>query len=543
VAALATFSRLEMLKPIDRTRAILGNTVVLTLGQVSGIAVSILLTPYIVHTLGIERYGLWAFLSSVVAFAGLLQFGIGKGSVRFIAFYSERNELDIVRRIVSYVVLSHVVAGVILIPIAWLTARAIVPHLHISRTLAPTAETLFPLIFAYSFFAGAVRPLGMLLIGLERMWMTSAVALLSQLVYAAGVVALLSHGLGLYGLVVATFMQIAFQGLACYLIGRHLIGRVLGNPFRLGRAVLKEMLKFGSWIQVNSVAGLVNSQTDAIVIGSWVNVESVGLYAIGNRIAQLVRMIPLTLLPPLLPAVAGIHAQGDDERIARTVLQGSRFVGLLTIGMSGFVLATAPLIMTVWLGQSYPHVVAITVLLVVAYAVNNLTGVGTTVISAVGRPRYESEYAVLGMVLNIAATVALAPFFGLYGILGGTVIGVGLCSVYFLWRFHRIMRLPLWEYLGTWLWRVVGSAVLAGFALFVLRSALPSAIDGNRGVGLLALVGLGLVYTAVLLVCLRAFKFFQTRDLATLRRVLPSRLQGLARLAPVEFLFRGTPHL
>jgi O-antigen/teichoic acid export membrane protein len=526
-----------MLKPTDRTRGILGNTGVLALAQVSGLLVSLLLTPYIVHALGIERYGLWAFLSSIVAFASLLQFGIGKGSVRFIAFHSERGELEVVRRIVSYGVLSHVAAGLVLSPLAWLAAKALLPHLHISRDLLSTAEALFPLVVAYFFFAGAVRPLGMLLIGLERLWMTSVVTLVSQLFYGAAVVALLSQGTGLYGLLAATALQTTFQGVVFYAIGKRLIERVLGNPFALDRNLVKEMLKFGGWVQVSSMAGLVNTQTDAIVIGSWVNVESVGLYAIGARIAQLMRVIPLTLLSPLLPAAAGIHAQGDARRLGRTVLQANRFVGLLTLAMAGFVLATGPLIMTVWLGRSYPHVVTITALMVVAYLVNNLTGVGTTVVSAIGRPRYESEYAVLGMVLNIAATLALAPFFGLFGILGGTVFGVVLCSMYFLWRFHRLMGFSLWRHLGSWLWRVVAATVVAAAVIFALRSAIPDDVLRDRGEGALMLLGLGLVYTALMLAGLRVFRFFEARDLAIVRRILPTRLQPLASSPAAEFLF------
>jgi O-antigen/teichoic acid export membrane protein len=36
----------------------LGNTAVLALAQISGILVALLLTSYIVHTLGLESYGL-----------------------------------------------------------------------------------------------------------------------------------------------------------------------------------------------------------------------------------------------------------------------------------------------------------------------------------------------------------------------------------------------------------------------------------------------------------------------------------------------------
>jgi O-antigen/teichoic acid export membrane protein len=525
------------LKPADRTRSVLGNTAVVGLGQVSTILVSLLLTPYILHTLGIERFGLWAFLGSIVAFAGLLQLGLGRGSIRFIAFYSERGELDVVRGIVSYGVLWHVAAGFALTPVAWVVGRALLPHLHISRELLSTGEALFPLIFAYVFFAGAVRPLASLLIGLERMWMTSITTLLSQLLYAAAVVVLLSQGAGLYGLLAGAALQTAFQATAYYLTCKRVVGRVFGNPFALDRGVLKEMLKFGGWQQTTGVAALVNRQTDGIVIGSWINVASVGLYDIGNRVAGLIRILPLTLLGPLFPATASIHAKGDEKRLARTVLQASRLLGLLTVGMAGFVLGTAPLIVIVWLGRAYPHVAWITIMLALAYVVNNLTGVGTTVVSAIGKPRYESEYAVLGAGLNIAATLALAPFFGLYGIIGGTVFGIVTCSLYFLWRFHRLMRFSLWEYLGTWLWRLTTATVLAVLVVYALRSALPASLTNARGVGAITLVVLAMIYGVSLLAFLRALRFFNARDLTVMQRVLPSRLHPLTKLTAVEFLF------
>ncbi len=110
-------------------------------------------------------------------------------------------------------------------------------------------------------------------------------------------------------------------------------------------------------------------------------------------------------------------------------------VGFLTVSLAGLIVASAPLIMSVWLGRTYPDVATIAILLTLTYAINNLTGVGTTIVSAIGKPRYEAEYSVAGVILNLAATVALAPFFGLYGILAGTMIrgnfSVGLVPLAF----------------------------------------------------------------------------------------------------------------
>ena len=521
----------------DRTRRVFGNAAVLAIAQVSGILVSLLLTPYILTKIGIENWGLWILIGSVLAYVGLLQLGLGRGTIRFIAFHAERDELEIVRRIVSYGVVWHLAVLVVLTPVAWLVAQFVLPHLSISSAMLGTVRNVFLLTFLYAFLGGTLRPLASLVIGLERMWLTSIATIGSQVVYAFGVVGLLRRGAGLYALPVASLLSLIVLGGAYYLTGRHLIGRVFGNPLALDRAVRRDLLRFGSWFQVTNLSRVVNNQTDSILIATFVNVRSVGYYGIGDKIAQLVRIVPLAMLPPLLPALTGIHAQGDEKRIARTVLNSSRMLGLLTIGATGFVLAATPLLMTVWLGRSYPNVATIAAMLVFAYALNNLTGVGTTTVAAVGIPRVESEYAVLGMTVNIGATLALAPFFGLYGVVGGTVIGIALCSVYFIWRFHRLMGLALWEYFGSWASRLFAATLLPTIAAYLVRSVLPASVGEHRGQGALALVGLAALYLVLLLCALRLFRFLEAHDLAVLRRILPARLQPIASLSAVEFLF------
>jgi O-antigen/teichoic acid export membrane protein len=522
---------------VDRTRGIVGGAFVLMLTQAGSIVVTLLLTPFMVSELGLERYGLWAFLNAVVAFAGLLEVGVGRGSIRFIAFYGERAEYDVVRRIVSYGALSRIGLGLVLCPLVWLLGQALLPHAGIPGSLVEEAETLLPLVLGYFFLTAATRLMAALVIAFERSWLVALITLASQFLYAGLVVLFLLEGLELYGLLIAVIVQSVIQGIACYVIGRRLIGPVFGNPFALERPVVVELLKFGGWTQLTNLSTLVNRQTDAVLIGSFIAIDTVGLYDLGNKIAQVARTLPLTLLGPLLPAASRIHAQRDRERIARTVLQGNRLLALVTFGIAGFFVAAASLIATVWLGRSHPHVATIAALLTVTFAVNNLSGVGTTIVAAIGLPRYESEYAIAGMVLNIAATVFLGSIYGLYGIIAGTVFGITTSSIYFIWRFHRLLELPIREYLFAWLWRLGTATLIASAATFGMRMALPDSLMDDRANGAVVLVLLALFYGGLMLAGLRAFRFLQRRDLETVQRILPGRLQNLTRLPAVEFLF------
>ena len=99
------------------------------------------------------------------------------------------------------------------------------------------------------------------------------------------------------------------------------------------------------------------------------------------------------------------------------------------------------------------------------------------------------------------------------------------------------MGFPLWDYLGAWLWRLAAATLAAALAVFALRSAVPDAVQRDRGEGALLLAALGLLYVMLMLAGLRLFRFLEARDLATLKRVLPVRLRPLATLPAVEFLF------
>jgi hypothetical protein len=46
-------------------------------------------------------------------------------------------------------------------------------------------------------------------------------------------------------------------------------------------------------------------------------------------------------------------------------------------------------------------------------------------------------------VLNVILTVSLAPWLGLWGVVGGTFLAVTLGSLAFNWRFLRLFELPL----------------------------------------------------------------------------------------------------
>jgi O-antigen/teichoic acid export membrane protein len=479
--------------------------------------------------LGLVQYGLWGFLGSVVSAAGVLDLGLGATFVRFIARYHARGETTVVARFVSLGALCYLGLGVILSPLALVFAPIIARHLHLRPALVATADHVFLLLFAYLFVSSSLAVLSALLTGTGDLWLASFAGLVGQVVYATVVVGLLLDDRGLYALVAASFAQTISTAVVCYLIARKRVGQVFANPVHLGGTFFREVLSFGAWMQVNNVSALINLETDGIVIGAAVTVSDVGLYTIANKAALSTRIVPLALLSALLPTASAAHAEGDDRLLHLLSIEGSRLLALVSLGLGGALVGLAPVILRTWLGRSYPHLEVVLSLLVAAYLVNNLTGVGTMIVQATGRPRLESEYAVLGTVLNIVATVALVGPLGLYGVVIGTVFGVSVSSAYFLWRFYQVSGIPLWGGLGSWLSRLIAAVGVSAAVMRLSIAVLPASIWSTRPRGALLLVVGIVLYFMLLLVGLRVSGFGATINTRALGKILPARVAALLR--------------
>src|SRR6267143_4396452 len=49
------------------------------------VAVTYLLTPFVLHRLGVQAYGTWALITSLTGYLGLLALGVPMASVRYLA--------------------------------------------------------------------------------------------------------------------------------------------------------------------------------------------------------------------------------------------------------------------------------------------------------------------------------------------------------------------------------------------------------------------------------------------------------------------------
>ena len=500
---------------------VMRNTAAGALGKLVTMVLGFAVTPTLLASLGQEQFGLYAIVMSLQGYFGVLDLGIGGALARFMIGSQERGDRLGVARITAFGVAFYAVMALLLAPAVYALAPVVIGWLRVRPALAGEGVAALWAVFALFIASAATGVISARLYAAHRMDLTTLSGVSANAVFIASVLIFVPRHPSIYTAMACSAAQLATGFLLNLVFLRRIrAGLLIGDPRRLPRALVRSLFSFGVWSQVNSVTAIVNLEADKLIIGRMLGTAQVAPYQVGNRYALLSRALPLQLLGALFPDVTARIARGlGPDEMEALYRQALRSLMLATLTVVGFLVAVTPMFLRAWIGRPLPGADAIAIALMLSYAVNNLTGVGTTIVRAEGRPEIETIYAVASAVLNIGATLVLTPIYGLWGVVGGTIFGNVVGSIGFMAIFHRRSRFPFGATVLSWLAPLVAGVALAALATAFLNHALADVPTPGGRLGRLALIGAtGPVYLAVLGVALGALRFWRPGDFDALSR-------------------------
>lgn len=424
-----------------------------------GFLFSFLLAPLMISRLGLDQFGVWAVTGALAAYAGLLDLGIGRSLIRFIATFDAEDNPRRVAECVGLGLLAVTLVGIV----AALVVAALAPLLSDALGVFDSADmrTIALCSVAIWSFNGYQTVFNAVGLGKQQMIPPNiATSIGFTINFAFSVTALLlSTDLVVYA------AANAVAGVLAVIPAFVLMRRLAPRPYwhRPSRPLVREVLGYSVKDQVGWIADLVNFETDKLVIAAVVGVRATAIYEIASRVVMGVRSAALMTISAMVPAAA-----------ARIVAEGHEVIGSMfrhyTLRSCGIAFplfaltsAVAPFLLVAWLGEAPGDSALLVPLLTLAFAFNISTGVGSTIALGAGHPGVVSVNAVLVAALNIILTVALAPLFDVWGVVAGTFLAMTLGSLLFIHRFIRLFGLA---------WRDFFDAVLPTGGL-ALALALP----------------------------------------------------------------------
>jgi O-antigen/teichoic acid export membrane protein len=445
----------------------------------------------------VERYGIWALLTSLVGYIGFLDLGVGGSYVRYIAEYYTQKDYSKVNQVVNTGFLFCLGLAFILIPLALFFTEPLLTFLKLDPSTYSEITFVFfwgVVIFSLSnatFVFGSVQS------GLQRMELTNIVAVILTIPYALGVILFLELGYGLKGLMVLIGIMWMIQTVVNFYIAKKILPQFSFNPFLFKGKMFAELLRFGIKLQISRLSQLVSFQVDKLLITYFLSVGMVTFYDLGAKITGSIRKLPLLLVSALVPASAEIFAKGDKEGLNKLYFRGSKYLFAVSTPLFFFIVVCSEMLVNVWMGPGYDIASSVIRILSFGYFFNLISRVASSIALGVGKPEFEMKYGILMSILNFSLSLILILKFGFYGVLVATAFSLTLGSLYFFHLFHGYAKEPLIN-LWHWIKKPLGGAFLASAILYLFNHLTEAiALTSHRFTGFL-LIGLEFVVFLIL---------------------------------------------
>jgi O-antigen/teichoic acid export membrane protein len=484
------------------------------------------MTPLILHKVGVAGYGTWAVFLAVNGLTSLADLGLVGTLSKFVAEYHARQDFPALTRLLSsglalFLLLDFVIATAI-----WLGSPLLAGRLFSGSTV-PRAELVVLLrCFLIVIVANILTQLfASVTAGLQRLDLTNILSASNVLMSAAFGAVLLLRGWGLRGLVYG-YIGAGILTIGIYLaVVRKLLPQVDLNPMRFDRTEARKMFGYSLRLYVTQAAVAVHNQVEKVFLAMLVGVDPVGWYDIASDVALKVRGSIGFILGPVLPAASELNALGDQSRMRELYYRTHKYLALCGVPAVCYVVAVSHRFVELWIGPSMRMIaLPLSVLLVVNF-LNLATGPGFLILAGKGDMKPGIQSAMLGVVINVILSLGLIYKFGFAGAVVGTSVSLVIASVYFMYLFHGRTGYPVS--------RLLRESYVKPICCSVLVLAVILTIRPTSSISWTGLVGISLVFGVFYSVTILLSHFLDEYDWNKIESFVPvvRRVRRIVRIA------------
>jgi len=471
-------------------KKIVRNTIYNSIGRIWLMLVNLLLIPYILHKLGVQVFAVWSLVFVVANYLGVFDFGIRTSFTKYIAEYHTKEDSDSINAVINSGIIFYLTFSLIIIALVFLIQPFIISLLKIPESIYnESAFAILGMVLVFS-LNNTFSIFDAVLNGLQRMDIQNKIMIFASFFNITGTFFFLETGWGIRGLVINYGIVSLIIILLNIYFSHLLLPSIRFGWSRVNKEIFKKLFNYGIKMQVCNLAAIIYTQVDKIILSHFLGLSYVTFYELGQKAANAARMFPILLISALVPAVSELEAKNDKEKLRELYERGSKYVSLVVFPLIFLSVIVASDLINIWIGDKFSLAILSFQVLIIGYGINVLTGMGTSIVRGIGKPEYETKYAVLTLVMQLTLSLVLVQVLGYKGVLISVLVTAVVVSIYFLSTFHKLLKQDLKAFARTTYLKPFAASLLAftlTFGLiYYLKSLFPS--QGRLGYSIILLL-------------------------------------------------------
>lgn len=350
----------------NTNQAIVLNSILMYARMGINTILSLLITRYALQALGVNDFGLFSVLGSIISFMSIFNTIMLSTCNRFLTVAIGKGDLPSIRKSFNINLTIFVGCALLLLivglPIGdWYVKNKV-------NYNGPIENALMVFYFSVigSIISTIATPFNGLLMAKERFSVFCIVDVIMHIIRLAGVISLLfffENKLFVYTLTQA--ITIALPAIIYYYYCHSKFPEIVTLELVKDKEAYIEVFSFSGWVAYGAVATVVRNQAASLLINRFFNTIMNSALGIANSINVYVTMFANSLTQPMQPQITKSYSIGNKERTDELLIMSTKFSFLimLLIGTPFFV--SSEWILKLWLGEVPPYAAAFTVLLII----------------------------------------------------------------------------------------------------------------------------------------------------------------------------------
>ena len=273
-------------------------------------------------------------------------------------------------------------------------------------------------------------------------------------------------------------------------------------------------------IFASKIASFIYGSTDNLVISAFVSTISVGLFVNYTTITTSLKTLTNSALSPVVP-ILGNHLldERDINKREKVFLLDTYvryFIALMIVVPTGVLIDD---FIVWWVGKEMVLSNSIVILLCMDLYIHLVHSASVDFINSAGLFKTDKYIEVLGAACNIVISLIFVQYFGIEGVLIGTVVSQG---VFWIGRslivYKECLHLGIRSYLGYWLknlYYIIVTIVVAVIVMNIYKKI--------RITSVLIRFAAGGIVSEVVVAAMTTVIFWRSEEMKELRRILFKR--------------------
>ncbi|NJL62228.1 MAG: oligosaccharide flippase family protein [Methylacidiphilales bacterium] len=388
------------------------------IGAVIRVGITFLTIPVIIRLMGIEEYGLWTLVSTVIGIVGLAEGGLSISTTVFLSRDLANEDVKAISQTLTVSLIGMLVLADVAALILWVGAPEIT---KLFTQLKPSQLAIALPALRYGGFIIWARLLQQIFVAIEQAYQQYGLMNFLNTVQAGltniGMIAVAWSGgrtleLMQWHLVVAFGMLVAHTLAAWQSLGK--IKPSLVWSSNKGRELIE--YSFMTWL--TSLGSALFGQCDRLIVGGILGTKLLGIYAGITSITTQINTLSALAVQPLLPKLASLLQNKTTNQLIlyKQIKQVQQMNILIAIGLGTGLLIFTPMVFNfIFPGISNQEYTLAFRIAIVIYSLYSLNAVGYYSLLSLGAVKTSTVILISSSLISLLMIYFGATYWGLLG--------------------------------------------------------------------------------------------------------------------------------